>query len=94
MLLAVGAWGRHSQIFPAVLEGEHIPSCTGEEEQQLQGCAQPDFLVGTRQGCPGASPAQETFPQWNLAPELPIHFNYKNQHPECPTQLFAVERWN
>lgn len=65
-----------------------------KEEQQLQGCARPGFLVGTRQGCPGASPAQETFPRWNLAPELPIHFNYKKQHPECQTQLFAAERWN
>lgn len=65
-----------------------------KEEQQLQGCARPGFLVGTRQGCPGASPAQETFPRWNLAPELPIHFNYKTQHPECQTRLFAAERWN
>lgn len=79
-------WHRDTSIHP----------CRGSRGGRSSSCrAVPGLTpVGTRRGCPGASPAQETFPRWNLAPELPIHFNYKNQHPECPTQLFAVERWN
>lgn len=49
------------------------------------------FLVGT--GASGAAPVQETTSEWYLAPNLyvPIHFNCKDQHPDCQTQPLAVE---
>lgn len=62
------------------------------KERRLQGCAWLCFLVRRGQAHAGASPPHPgNVPGQNLAPNLPIHFNCKTQHPDCQAQLLTIE---